>query len=396
MNKYLLLFSLLILFPTVLAGQDAHDRRDLWLGYMDEMVRPVMENLANERLKEVMPVELPENSDNPEHRTEVAYLEAFARTLSGIAPWLNSDGGSEWEQELREEYRQWAIRATEHAVNPTGNDYMVWEGGQPLVDASFFALGLIRSPWLWEALNEETQQQVREALLSTRTTVPVYSNWILFSGMIEAFFAKYDLPYDPVRIEYGMRTFMENWYAGDGMFNDGEHFAMDYYNSYVIQPYLTNIMEAISQEERNYEWYSEDLEEITQRYAEIQERSIAADGSFPVQGRSIVYRTGAYHHLADMALRVQLPESLEPAQVREALTAVLRRTLENPQNYTEQGWLTIGLNGHQPELADFYNNTGSLYIASTIFLPLGLNADHPFWTDADRPWTSVKIWGTQE
>ena len=90
-----------------------------------------------------------------------------------------------------------------------------------------------------------------------------------------------------------------------------------------------------------------------------------------------------------------LPSTLEPAQVRSALTAVLTRTLENPENYTEDGWLKIGLNGHQPELADFYNNTGSLYIASTIFLPLDLPADDPFWSNEDAPWTSVQIWGDE-
>lgn len=394
MRKATVLVLLLIL-PMLMSARQSDDRRDLWLEYMNQMAQPVMENLAGDMLKERMPVELPENSDNPEHRREAAYLEAFARTLSGIAPWLNSEGGSEWEQELREEYRAWAIHATEHAVNPESNDYMMWEGGQPLVDASFFALGLIRSPWLWESLSDKTQQQVVDVLTSTRQTVPVYSNWILFSGMIEAFFANYDLPYDPVRIEYGMRTFMEQWYAGGGLFNDGQEFAMDYYNSYVIQPYLATMMDAVSDKDRSYDWYRDELKDITQRYAEIQERSIHTDGSFPVQGRSIVYRTGAFHHLADMALRNQLPESLEASQVREALTAVIRRTLDNGENYTNDGWLTIGLNGHQPGLADFYNNTGSLYIASTIFLPLGLPADDPFWTDDDLPWTSVKIWGKE-
>ncbi len=105
MKKSFLIIFLLII-PVILAAQSSEDRRDLWLNYMDEMARPVMQNLANEELKEAMPVELPEYSDNQEHRTEVAYLEAFARTLSGIAPWLNTEGGSARERELRNEYRQ--------------------------------------------------------------------------------------------------------------------------------------------------------------------------------------------------------------------------------------------------------------------------------------------------
>ncbi|MEX2347482.1 MAG: DUF2264 domain-containing protein [Balneolaceae bacterium] len=391
MLKHSFLNLIFLLIPLLLSAQNPENTRDQWLEYMDEVARPVMSNLADDQLKENMPVELSIRSDYPEMRERVAYLEAFARTLSGIAPWLDSEGGSPYEVELRNEYRGWALQGIGNATDPEKNDYFVWEGHQPLVDASFFALGMVRSPWLWENLDEQTQKNVITALESTRSTIPIYSNWLLFTGMIEAFFAKYDLPYDAVRIDYGIREFANHWYAGDGMFTDGEGFAMDYYNSYVIQPYLTNILDALEGKDNRFDWFRSELEEITETYADIQERSIHSDGSFPVQGRSIVYRGGAFHHLADMALRQKLPDSMKPAQVRGALTAVIQKTLDPPGTF-KNGWLTIGLSGHQPELADVYNNTGSLYICSTIFLPLGLPADDPFWTDPDAPWTSVRIW----
>lgn len=394
MLKQSCLTIILILISTVLFAQEQEQTREQWLDYMDKIARPVMSNMAEDQLKEQMSVELSIRSDYPEMRERVAYLEAFGRTLSGISPWLNSEGGSAIEVELRDEYREWALQGIANSVDPEANDYLEWEGFQPLVDASFFALALVRSPWLWENLSDEVQENVVTALKSTRSTIPVYSNWILFTGMIEAFFAKYDLPYDAVRIEYGIREFSHHWYAGDGLFTDGEEFAMDYYNSYVIQPYLTNILDAVQNRNDSYNWFLPELKEITERYAEIQERSINSDGSFPIYGRSIVYRGGAFHHLADMALRHKLPSSLQPAQVRGALTAVIKKTLDNPDTYTEDGWLTIGLNGHQPDLADVYNNTGSLYICTTIFLPLGLPADDPFWTDPDVPWTSLQIWET--
>ena len=34
-------------------------------------------------------------------------------------------------------------------------------------------------------------------------------------------------------------------------------------------------------------------------------------------------------------------------------------------------------------------------MTSLAFLPLGLPATHPFWTDAPQPWTQVKAWGGQ-
>jgi len=387
-----LFFVLLaILFGSEIASAQ-ENTRDQWLNYMDRIAKPVLSNIAADKLKQNMPVVISHPGDNMEYRKNAAYLEAFGRTLCGIAPWLNSEGGSQKEQTLRKQYRDWAVAGISNAVNPKANDYLLWVGFQPLVDASFFALSLNRCPWLWNNLSRDVQTNVVIALQSTRTTIPVYSNWILFSGMIEAFFCKYDQPYDPVRIEYGIREFSKHWYVGDGMFSDGMNFALDYYNSYVIQPYLLNILQSTDTKNKSYSWFSPELEKITSRYAEIQERSINTDGSFPVYGRSIAYRGGAFHLLADMALQHKLPAAICPEQVRCALTAVITKTLDAPQTFTSTGWLNIGLYGHQPDIAESYITTGSLYLCSAIFLPLGLPETDPFWKNPDAPWTAKKVW----
>ena len=397
---YRIKLFLLISFYVSVTGLNAQNKgtgdRMVWLRFMDKIARPVLSNLANDQLKEKMPVVLSMKVDNRENRLKASYLEAFGRTLSGIAPWLNTEGGSGEEVALRNQYRQWTLRAIAHSVDSTSKDFLTWRGGQPLVDASFFALGLIRCPWLWSHLADSTKLQIVAALKMTRNTVPVYSNWILFTGMIEAFFCKYGYEYDKVRIEYGIREFAQHWYVGDGMFSDGMQFAFDYYNSYVIQPYLSTILEVLNANGKAYEWFTPRLDQITKRYAEIQERLIYTDGSFPVTGRSITYRGGAFHHLADMAFRKSLPASLHPAQVRCALTAVIKKTLEAPAAFTKEGWLNIGLYGSQPELADFYINTGSLYLCMAIFLPLGLPQEDAFWAAPAEPWTAVKVWSGQD
>lgn len=366
--------------------------RQIWLSYMDKVARPVMSNIALDKLKANMSVKLSDRIDNKESRSKVAYLEAFARTLSGIAPWLQLEGGNDAEVKLREQYRQWAIAGITNAVNPQAKDYLQWNGGQPLVDASYVALALIRSPWLWSHLDKKVQQQVVDVLKITRNTVPVYTNWILFSGMIEAFFYKYDLGYDAVRVEYAVREFTAHWYVGDGMYSDGMQFHLDYYNSIVIQPNLSTILEVLNEKRPAYPSETENVKVIGQRYAQILERLINADGSYPATGRSIVYRAGVFHHLANIAYKKQLPASITPAQVREALTAVIRKTLESPSTFTKEGWLNIGLYGTQPGLADFYTTTGSLYICSNVFLPLGLPDKDEFWSAKPEPWTAVKIW----
>ncbi len=390
------LFAIIFCFSSLLAiAQSKTDDRKLWLAYLDKIARPVLSNLANEQLKEKMPVELSKKVDNKEGRLQASYLEAFGRTLSGIAPWLNLEGGSREEIKLRDQYRQWTLKAIANAVNPSSKDYLKWTGGQPLVDASFFAFGLVRCPWLWNHLGTTTKQQVVTALKQSRSTVPVYSNWILFSAMVEAFFCKYGLEYDAVRIEYAVREFAQHWYIGDGTFSDGMQYHDDYYNSYVIQPYLAAVVSIVNEKTKTYSWFSDRLDKITKRYAEIQERAINTDGTFSVTGRSITYRTGAFHHLADMSLRKQLPSSLPPAQVRSALTAVIKKLFDAPNTFTKDGWLNIGLHGYQPDLAESYINTGSVYLCMAIFLPLGLPETDEFWSSPPVPWTSVKVWSGQ-
>lgn len=371
--------------------------RKWWLQQLDKLARPVLANLAAGTLREKMPVTLSPRVDNAGHRAQVAYLEAFGRVLTGIAPWLNGEEGDAEEIALRRQYRDWTLKAIANAVDTNSRDYLRFSGGQPLVDASFMALGLVRCPWLWEHLEPQVQQNVVRAFKLSRSTVPGYNNWILFSGMIEAFFCKYGMEYDGVRIDYGIREFAHNWYVGDGVYSDGSQYHWDYYNSYVIQPYLGNILDALRKRNpRAYDWYYNKFDQISKRYAVIQERLINTDGSFPVTGRSITYRGGAFHHLADMAWRKQLPQELKPAQVRGALTAVIKKTFEPASTFTKDGWLNIGLYGHQPGLSEGYINTGSVYLCTAIFLPLGLPGTDPFWADPAEPWTAVKVWSGQD
>jgi hypothetical protein len=396
-----LIFALLCLTCSVgwsqKAGTIAGKDRMNWLKQLDKISRPVLMNLASDRLKEKMPVVLSPKTDNKEQRSRVAYLEAFGRTLSGIAPWLNSEGGSKEEIALRNEYRQWTLKAISNSVDSSAKDYMVWnEGGQPLVDAAFFSLALIRCPWLWNNLDTPTKIRVVKALQSTRNILPAYSNWLLFSGMIETFFSRFGYEYDKVRIDYCIREFAHHWYVGDGVFSDGINYAWDYYNSYVIQPFLAVIVKEASDKSRSYDFFVPRLLKINQRYAEIQERLINADGSFPLTGRSIVYRGAAFQHLADMAIRKQLPDGMYPAQVRGALTAVINKTLEPASSFDQSGWLNPGVSGNQPDLADYYITTGSLYLCTNIFLPLGLPETDEFWAAPERPWTSKKVWGGQD
>jgi hypothetical protein len=399
MKRILLVFVLSFLLLDVASAQKgkavANDRQ-LWLEHMDKLARPILTSLANDSLKIKMPVLLSFRSDNPTPRKAAAYLEAFARLLSGISPWLNIEEGSVKEKALRAEYRKLVLESVANAVNPAARDYMEWHvGGQPLVDASFMALRFLRCPWLWEHLNATTRKQVVDAFLLTRKVRPAYNNWLLFSAMIETFFLKYNYPWDEMRVDLALRQ-IDKWYVGDGIYSDGENFHFDYYNSYVIHPYLNQILETLATKNAFYKSLQDKSAKRSERYAVIQERLINADGSFPVTGRSLVYRGAAFHHLADVAWHQSLPAALSPAQVRSGLTEVIKKTTESSSTFTKDGWLNIGLYGLQNEMADVYNTTGSLYLCAVILLPLGLPETNAFWSSPAGMWTAKKAWSGLE
>ncbi len=104
---------------------------------------------------------------------------------------------------------------------------------------------------------------------------------------------------------------------------------------------------------------------------------------------------GAFQTLALSAWKYGLPEGMTNGQVRSALTAVMQRLFSVPGNFNDAGYLTLGFAGHQPGLANSYTNNGSVYLTSVVFLPLGLPADHPFWSDGPADWTSRKAWNGQ-
>src|SRR5258708_6912842 len=132
------------------------------------------------------------------------------------------------------------------------------------------------------------------------------------------------------------------------------------------------------------------------RYAAIQDPLIAPDGTYPAIGRSIAYRCGAFQLLAQCALQKNLPAEVSPGQARVALTSVIRRTLEPAGTFDEHGWLQIGLSGHQPSLGETYISTGSLYLCSAAFLPLGLTSRDEFWSAPDAETTWSRVWKGQD
>ncbi len=365
--------------------------RQYWVETLVRIARPVLAAGAARRLRLTLP---PGGANGSrEERRSYAGLEALGRTLLGLAPWLETPLPDGAERRLQQEMAGLARAALDAATDPDSPDFLNFsEGHQPIVDAAFLAHALLRAPnALWGELNPPPQRHLIVALQATRTRKPFFCNWLLFAAMTETVLGKLGADWDRMRVDYALRQH-EQWYLGDGLYGDGPAFHWDYYNSFVIQPMLIDIVAAVAAEDPEWAALQPLLLQRAARYAAILERLISPEGTFPPIGRSLVYRFGAFHHLAQMALAKNLPVELAPSQVRCGLTAVIRRMMNAPGLFDEQGWLRIGFYGAQDALGEHYISTGSLYLCTAVFLPLGLPPADPFWADPPRAWTSKRIW----
>jgi hypothetical protein len=142
--------------------------RAFWVETMTKIADPVLSNLAAGTLKKNMPYE-----SLMDKNRAVSYLEAFGRTMAGVAPWLELGPDDTEEGKLRAKYIDMAVKAYKNATNPASPDYL------------------------------------------------------LFASMIEAALLEYTGEYDSARLHEGLDRFLDEWYSGDSWYGDGPEFRME-------------------------------------------------------------------------------------------------------------------------------------------------------------------------
>ena len=363
--------------------------RIFWVSTLQKIAFPVLNNLAKGTLRKNMPYE-----SSSEEGKKFSYFGAFARVFNGIAPWLELGADSSEEGRVREKYIYLTLKAITSSINPNGNDYIfIVEPKQSLVDVALFAQGLLRSKnEIWVNLPMDIQARIIRELKNTRIIAPYENHWLLYTAIIEATLLEFTGECDKQRLIYGVSKFRDELYIGDAIYSDGEDFDVSYYNSLIIHPMLNDILTVM----RKYGLQDGEFLDVqlmrSSRLASQLERVISPEGTYPLLGKSLSYRCGVFHLLSQAALLKILPRNINPAQVRSALTKVLRAQFTNKNNFNADGWLIVGLNGSQTGIAEENINTGSLYLCCAIFLPLGLSYNDMFWTAPAAEWSSVKAW----
>ena len=248
---------------------------------------------------------------------------------------------------------------------------------QPIVEAANIALALhVTRDQLWATLDESVRARVVDWLEHHARLLAWPNNWVLFTAVIEAFLASVGVDTSAYRSDASVR-WVESWHLGGGWYTDGQRRNVDYYNAWVIHPFLWAWYDMVGQRDPDAAWrWRQRLAEFGRTFPHL----FGGNGSPVQQGRSLTYRTAA---LAPLWLgQLTGTSTLAPGAVRRLASGTLKYFVD--AGVGADGPPTLGWRGdtYLP-LTQSYSGPGSPYFAGMGFLGLALPADHPVWTDGE-------------
>jgi len=301
-----------------------------------------------------------------------ADLEGFARPLWGLAPYAAGGGN----------FRHWPLYAKglANGTDPEHPEYWgkVTDRDQRMVElaALGFALRLVPQH-LWDPLDERARRNVANYLLEARPHQFADNNWKFFRVMIDLGLERIGVEFDRGLTEQYLQE-LEEFYLDDGWYRDGNVPRVDHYIPFAMHFYgLIYAVLAPSDGERKQRF-----REWARLFAPNIRHWFADDGGTLVFGRSMTYRFACAGFWAALAFADE--EALPWSEVKGYYLRHLRWWAKHPIT-DRDGVLSIGFGYANLLMSENYNSPGSPYWAFKAFLPLALEASHPFWTAEEAP-----------
>ncbi|MEV0648160.1 DUF2264 domain-containing protein [Phytomonospora sp. NPDC050363] len=309
-------------------------------------------------------------------------LEGFARTFLIAAPRIVGAGGND-PLGLADVYAAGLVAGTTRG----GPEEWLWGVDctppltgktQPIVEAANIAWALhLTGDHVWGRLDQAGKEQVAQWLAHHASKVAWSNNWLLFTAVIEAFLASKGIDTSAYDSTADVRR-VESWHLGEGWYTDGVRRNIDYYNAWVIHPFLWAWYEMVGDRDPDAKWLWENR---LGRYLETYPRLFGGNGSPLIQGRSLTYRTAT---LAPVWLGALTGRGhLSPGATRRLASGTLKYFTDHGAGV--EGPLSLGWRGEQfLPVTQYYSGPGSPYFAGMGFMGLALPADHPVWTEKEE------------
>tara|TARA_R110002051_G_scaffold80954_4_gene145004 strand:- start:1281 stop:3383 length:2103 start_codon:yes stop_codon:yes gene_type:complete len=357
----------------VTGSHDVEWNREQWLEFADGLLADA-QNWASPNNARITP---PGAEGGYGH--DVDGLEGFARTFL-LAGFRLVGARGEGLDELADFY----IRGITAGVDPEGIDRWVRleEHAQAKVEAASIALILdMTRPWIWDRLDELTQQRVIDyfAPVVGDDTYP-QTNWVWFRLVVQTFLRSVGGPWSPDDVAADLARH-DSFVREDGWMSDGDERSYDHYVGWALHLYPVLWARMQGAEELAAGRTATDIARLD-RFLQDAIALVGADGSPLIQGRSLIYRFAAAAPFW-VGIFAEVP-SFTAGQLRHAANRIVQHFANNGVP-DAAGRLTLGWHHEWPALAQSYSGPGSPYWAVKGLLGIALPAEHPVWESPAVP-----------
>ena len=306
-----------------------------------------------------------------------AEMEGFARPLWGLAPHAagGGDASDHWER-----YRRGLVNGTD----PQHPEYWGPAGdtSQKHVETAAIGFALALAPGeLWDPISEAERERVATYLNQVNDVELYECNWLFFRVVSNVGLRAVGAPHDWAQTQETLDR-LESYYLSDGWYADGPEGERpcDYYIPWAMHAYglLYATLAGEADPER-----AERFRERAAKFATHHRHWFAPDGAGIPYGRSLTYRFAQAAFWG--ALAFADVEALPWAEIKGLWLRNLRWWADQPDIALPDGVLSVGYRYPTLKVSENYNSPSSPYWAMKAFLPLALDADHPFWTTKPAP-----------
>lgn len=304
---------------------------------------------------------------------EVAGMECFSRVLWGAAPLL----AHQKKPELWPRHLQGIMNGT----NPNHQGYWgdIHDYDQRIVEMAAFGYALCIAPdEIWHVLGEKEQQNLVNWLSQINRFKAHDCNWLFFAVIVNIGLKQVGAPYSKEKIEQNL-TRIEDFYIGNGWYQDGEIAHIDYYTPFAMHYYGLFYAKVM---EKDDPIRAKKYKERAVLFAKKFIYWFSEDGRSLPYGRSLTYRFAQASFWS--AIVYADVEVFSLGIIKGIILRHLRHWM-NQDIFLPDGTLSVGY--HYPNLlmAENYNAPGSPYWSFKIFLILALPDHHYFWRVAEEP-----------
>lgn len=301
-------------------------------------------------------------------------MEAFARPLWGLVPYLT--GGGSNEKFVKIYQKGLAEGCNPHSVEFWGT---CRDFDQKFVEMASIAYALLMVPEIfWDPLSEEEKKNLAEWLWQINEYECSYSNWQFFCILVNTALLCRGMPYSRERMELGLSR-IESYYDAGGWYRDGEGGQKDYYVGFAIVFY--SVIYSMFMKEKD----PQRCERFIERAKQFGKEFIywfGEDGGAVPYGRSQTYR---FAQAAFFSICAAAEIEVFPLPVMKGIVVRHLQYWMDRQIFDNAHILTIGYGYPNLHMAESYNAPGSPYWGLKVFACLALPEDHPFWTAEEAP-----------